>query len=66
MEVPSMLLQDLPTKLSHRVRRSVTWTDVDIAARTRTRFRRILARVTHPGWHAPEWRAAAIRLIKGS
>ncbi len=61
-----MLLRDLPPKISEHVRRSVTWADVETAALGRERLRRALARVTHRGWSALNFRAAVIRRRKGA
>jgi hypothetical protein len=61
-----MLLRELPSKMSERVRRSVTWAEVERAAPGRARFRRALARLTHRGWGALNLRAAITWPRKGS
>lgn len=60
-----MLLQELPSKISQRVLKSVSWTEVDTAAPRLTRLHRVLARVTHSGWRVLDLRAAFTRLRKG-
>jgi hypothetical protein len=57
---PSMLLRELPSKVSERVRRSVTWAELEGAAPGRTRLRRVLARFSHRGWSALSLGAAVM------
>lgn len=62
MEAPSMLLQDLPSKVSQRVLRSVSWTEVAIAAPRRSRLRKAFARVIPGKWTGAALAAAVTRL----
>ena len=43
-----MLLQDMPRKTFHRLRKSVTWTEVDGAFLIENRFGRFVNRVAQP------------------
>jgi len=61
-----MLLREMPTKMSERIRRSVTWADVEGAVPSRPRLRRILARLSNRGWSALNVRAAELWARKGS
>jgi hypothetical protein len=57
-----MLLRNLPPKMSERIRKSVTWTEVATAPHRRLRLRNALARITHRGWVG--WHAALRKSLK--
>jgi hypothetical protein len=44
-----VLLQDLPSKTSHRLLRSVTWIEVDAAFPAHIPLRKLVGRVAHLG-----------------
>jgi hypothetical protein len=55
-DVESVLLQDLPSKISHRLLRSVTWTEVDGAFPIR--LRQLVGRAARAGQRLVNARAA--------
>jgi hypothetical protein len=61
-----MLLQKLPSKISQRVLRSVSWTEVDRALPRVARLGRVLSRVIHGVGSVVNLRAAVMRLRKGA
>jgi hypothetical protein len=56
-------LQDLPTKVSRRILRSVTWTGVDAALPSHILLRRAIVQLNRIGGRASILRAAAVRLF---
>jgi hypothetical protein len=65
MGTPAVLLQDLPSKISQRVIRSVSWADLD-TTHGRSWLGRVLTQATHGGWRAFNLRLAAERRRKRS
>ena len=58
-----MQLQDLPTKVSRRILRSVTWTGIDAAFPSRILLRHLVVQLNRIGERASILRAAAVRLL---
>jgi hypothetical protein len=57
-----MQLQDLPTKISRRILRSVTWTGIDAALPSQI-LRHLIVQLNRIGGRASILRAAAVRLF---
>ena len=53
-----VLLQDLPSKTSRRLLKSVTWTEVDAASPAYSPLRDLVGRVARRGQHLVNLRAA--------
>jgi hypothetical protein len=58
-----MQLQDLPTKVSRRILRSVTWTGIEAALPSRILLRHFVVQLNRIGGRASILRAAAARLF---